>query len=347
MGGPIRLQSTQLKMTNMVVSPREAEQLIHGIRILYGIDIVAVVERRTVCGLVGTNSNWIWKPALDTDDERRLFDLARITHAIGGQGLSCAGPVPDKNGRFITVPYPGAKPGYLQMWLPGRHVNVKNQPERAGAIHAIAQLHLFGRHPAFQMTSTLNRGKLLPKLKMKQKTLQNVWAKASERTAVLAPFESYVRETMGQCIFEYENWLRTHQLVDTFCHRDLAPHNLLWHQTEKKEVPVSVIDFDHSGFDDELHDVLQFVSHTIFLSDCTASDLEQMVSHYREQTGLAEDRLELLWRLLSWPDILIRTVVEWCRHGYEPDKEIRLKYAVMKEERRRKLLKETTFARRF
>jgi Ser/Thr protein kinase RdoA (MazF antagonist) len=336
-----------MKMTKMGVSLWEAEQLIHGIRLSYGLDILAVVERRTVCGLVGTNVNWIWKPALENDDEQRLYDLARMTHYISQQGLPCGGPIPNRTGRFITIPYQGAKPGYLQMWLPGRHVNVTDKLERHAVIRAIAKLHMIGKLPVFQMGSSLHRGRLLSKLRMKQRTLQGIWSEANTRTMVLSPLESYIFGTMEHCIFEYENWLRKNGWMNTFCHRDLAPHNLLWNQSEDEEYAVSIIDFDHSGFDDPLHDVMQFTSHTIFLSNCTANDLEKMITTYAERTGLSNDRFELLCLLLRWPDILIRTVVEWYRHGYEQSKEIRVNHAVMKEEKRRQLLTEMLYARKF
>ncbi len=335
-----------MKMTNMVFSPWEAEQLINGIRLQYGLDIQGIVERRSVYGLIGKEVNWIWKPIGEVDDELRLYELASMTNHISQQGLLCGGPIPSLYGRFISVPYAGARPGFLQLWLPGRHVNAANTEERRSAIRAIGRLHGLGRTINLTAFKTLHRGGLLSKMKMKMRTMQEVWPQAKERAQILESIEPYIWHTMEQCIFEYESSVKHNFPAACFCHRDLAPHNLLWNSRESGDFAISIIDFDHSGYDDPIHDVIQFTSHCVFLSDCSASDIEQMVMDYTLEVNLPEERLQLLRHLLSWPDILIRTVVEWCRHGFEPEKKIRVIHAVRKEERRMQLLKEIDFARK-
>ncbi len=332
-----------MKMTDRVSQGREADWLAENIAHIYGLDIIAIVERRTVYGLVGKQNSWIWKPAEIQDDEERLYEISRITNYFGRQGLSWGNPLPSPMGRFIVIPYLGAKPGYLQKWLPGRHIDVTNVLERISAIRAIAKLHVLGASDGLIVNRELNRGRLLQKMRMKQRALLDVWKVARSAAPILTSIESHVWNTITGCISVYESSLLHQGCNLAFCHRDLAPHNLLWREADDGNLPgneaaISLIDFDHSGFDDPLHDLLQFTSHTLFLADCNPSELNQMVETYVTEAHLKASQVGLVWRMLSWPDILIRNVVEWSRHGYCQDKQIRIIHAVQREEKRMRLL---------
>ncbi len=343
MDGQRRSQFELMKMLEISAPYSEIEQLAQNIERIYGIQVDAIVVRRTVYGLVGKLSRWIWKSAGEQDDEERLQDLARMTHYLSKNGLTCAGPIQSGNGRLIASPYEGAKPGYLQSWIPGRHVEVTNRIERISSIRAIAKLHVLGSADKVQMNRRLQTGRLLSRMKMKQRTLRSIWITAKEKAPVLGVLESYIWRRITECISTYEAWLSQYGAPLAFCHRDLAPHNLLWQSNGRQngleeDGVVSFIDFDHAGFDDPIHDFLQFTSHSLFLADCTARDLQEMADIYTYETKLVAGRVRLLWQLLSWPDILIRNVIEWHRHGYERDKQIRIAHAVQKEEKRRQLL---------
>lgn len=313
----------------------------------YEIQIVATIERKTVLGIVDTNGRrWMWKKTQARDDEPRLRALAEMSSRLWPFGITMAAPVQNRYGRFLTVARNGQVVGFLQPWLEGRHVNVRLRRERHLAMEKIAWMHRHTQTVDRNERLLLQRGTLIGKLRMKEKTLMQVWPTVVQHCPELHTIEAAVWQEIRFCLKSYHRWWMEHgrqgQVSErnvpfqVFCHRDLAPHNLLW----QKDETVAFIDFDHAGYDDGLHDLLQWVSHTLYLADIQRDEIAEMVTRYTEVYPLKWDRVELLWKLLRWPDILIRTAIEWYRQGCPAERKHRLLHAVAKENLRWKRVAE-------
>lgn len=302
----------------------------------YGIQTVAVIRRRTVLGVVAEDGQrYIWKPLTLRDDEERLRALADLEPIFSNSMAPCALPLRTRAGAFIVELKEQKKRGYLQPWLSGRHVDVRVQQERLSVLKSLARVQKQSQLANRPGWSTLQRGTLYHKLRMKERALAKIWMSA---TSVYSPLKrmGHLVETQTMKVLQtYASYLanpRRQAVTDiAFCHRDLAPHNVLW----QADGTVAWIDFDHAGYDDMLHDAVQFASHTVFLtSKLTAEDFAQMLDTYATEADLTRERKELLWVLASWPDILVRTVIEWARRGCDPADTTRLEYAMACEKRK-------------
>jgi Ser/Thr protein kinase RdoA (MazF antagonist) len=303
----------------------------------YGLRLSAMIERRTVSGFVDSQGRkWLWKPAASHDDEERLAAIAHMVQQISPE-VSFAGPVPNQTGRFLSH-VTSEDVGYLQPWLFGRHVSPRVPLERVAAMATIGRLHQLTGQPRL-CRAELHRGSLMGKLRMKTKAVSAIWPELRAKSPLISSFEPMLRRRMEEILRTYEHAVHFPAVMSrksgpqSFCHRDLAPHNLLWQDGQ-----VALIDFDHAGFDDPLHDAIQFLSHCMFLSSMTPTELRELVTTYEETANLPEERRQLFRKLLAWPDIFIRTAVEWCRQGCPASREPRLLYAIQKEQRRTALL---------
>ncbi|MDP9727254.1 phosphotransferase [Alicyclobacillus tolerans] len=313
-----------------------AEGAIREIASYYGLNVIASIERRTVTGLITADGqNYVWKFAEEKDSEKRLAALSKVSQLLQEKGIRFAVALPNQNHVYLTRLHTIPSLGYLQPWLPGRHLNLGLPNERMAAIHALAQLHQI---PVQRMDASVlsHHTPLQQRIFLKARALSGVWKDACERCPPLEPFSVGVLKQVAQVLEEPAPFYR--QLVEfrqlSFCHRDLAPHNLLVGPAQE----VQLIDFDQSGLDDPLYDVAQIANHSLFLGNLQAGDWRKMMDAYVEAAHLSPLRERLLWRILAWPDILARSLVEWAKRGYPADDWARVHYALKCESKRRQLL---------
>jgi len=328
-GGRRRSPLTQIKLRQMIDSP----QLTRWAANHYGLVGTVVIQMKTVCGILCRDgTKYIFKCQAVRDTEVRMQSLARMGLQLRDAGVDTAMPIPNRDGRFLSALWDESGYGYLQPWSLGRHVNFSAADERIAAVRAIGQFHRACEASRLSALPGLNNGTLLRKLRMKQRTLTQVWGEACSRCPELMSISRQVFGSMDSCLQTYVSWLsqRQQQTFQTFCHRDLAPHNLLMQADGR----VVFIDFDHAGFDDPIHDVMQMASHSLFLADAQTDHFQQLYTAYTQSYALQPDRRALLWQLFAWPDVLIRTVVEWVRQGCSDSKRKRVRVAIAKERQR-------------
>jgi Ser/Thr protein kinase RdoA (MazF antagonist) len=246
---------------------RGAPTLSEALYAAFGVEVDAIVTLKTVTGVVGKDGmRYIWKPARPRDTERRLAVVARIAEAMSADGLPAAGPLASRHGERLIETDSG--PGYLQPWLPGRHVRLSDAEERLTAVCTVAQVHRWSRRVPFLADPHLGgpewqnvTGGVLPvKLRSKLQALHGVWGPAKDACPELAAVEKDVFRVSEEVVAAVEKAWQAHGgTCRTLCHRDLAPHNLLW---MTRAWPVSLIDFDHAGWDDPFLDFMQLLNHT-------------------------------------------------------------------------------------
>ncbi|WAH38416.1 phosphotransferase [Alicyclobacillus dauci] len=310
-------------------------ELVQAVSRWYGIDARAIVRRRTVQGIVAVDgSRYIWKPLSLRDDEERLAALAGLQDVFAESDTATALPLPTRDGHFIVRFSDQQGGGYLQPWLSGRHVEVAVRRERLAVIRSIARIQRSSQRLGFPHWSRLQRGTLLQKLRLKERAFSKIWTTLESEYAPLRAWKSKLQRQMQTVLQRYTAYLAEHQgQIKThfaFCHRDLAPHNVLFQPNKG----VAWIDFDHANYDDMLHDVMQFISHTTFLAQLSSEDFREMIDTYVEESEMSRDRTNLLWTLSAWPDILVRTLMEWYRNGCPADGVTRLDYAIACERRK-------------
>lgn len=315
------------------------------LRVTYGIEVEAVARLKTVFGLVADDGKrYVWKSARPRDTERRLSLLARIAERLSSTGLPAAGPLPTQVGAY-RVELPDGDSGYLQPWLPGRHVRFTEAAERLTTIATLAQVHHFSglltefAHPLVGGPEwhTLSGGSLETKLAEKWRVFQQVWPLACTREAELAELEEDVQTAVEGALYGVRaephspgSDSRWTQLGPRrcLCHRDVAPHNVLWAKTA---APVSLIDFDHAGWDDPLGDIMQVSNHTFALCDPGVRHFADVLDVYQRICPLSAERQVYAWNLLRFPDILVRAVMEWARDDYSAQGQRRVLDAMRKE----------------
>lgn len=294
--------------------------------------MVSVIQMKTVWGvLCQGGSRFIWKPASAEMSPARLYALHSVIHALQAMGNQLAGPLTNRQGGVWSVLRDGTE-GYLQPWFTGRHVDVGNKQERLSTLATVAHFHHHAASLQVQHGPELYRMTLYDKIHMKANTLRAIWPNLK----VAVPGVSEIEPVLGEVMEDVAD--AQHAFLDgcagvpplTFCHRDLAPHNVLYNGLHN----LSLIDFDQAGMDDPLIDVIQWSNHTVFLAGAERQHFTDMVAVYARALSLSTARQQLLWRLLRFPDILIRTASEWVKAGCPANKRHRLIHAIKREQRR-------------
>jgi Ser/Thr protein kinase RdoA (MazF antagonist) len=313
------------------------EKLVQHLWRSYGIQAQAIIRRRTVLGIVDEDGHaYIWKPARLGDDEARLAALAGLQSVYQASGTDVALPLRARSGRYLTRVSDADTAGYLQPWLTGRHVDVSVAKERLRVLSSLAAVQRASQQAGFPGQQVLTRGTLLGKLRMKEKALWRVWPTVEAAYPVLRHWRQPTERRMTYVLQSYKTYLARHH-DDTadiaFCHRDLAPHNVLC----QPEGRIGWIDFDHANYDDMLHDAIQFVGHTVFLAALSAEAYRELVETYVAAAEIDTERAQLLWTLTTWPDVLIRVCVEWVRQGCRKEGITRIDHAIACERKRMRL----------
>lgn len=306
----------------------------------YGLTMVALVRRRTVFGVVAEDGQrYVFKPLPTGDGESRLQALAKLESVFAEASAEAALPTLNRRGEYVVrIPYGNTHAfGYLQPWLRGRHVDVAKSIEREAVMQSLARFQRASQDAGWPAKEHLERGSLLHKFRVKQRALERIWPQAQRFLPQLTRVREDVFTRMSSAIHRYSSHVIA-QRGDTkwtqaFCHRDLAPHNVLWQQ----DGAVAWIDFDHAGYDDMLHDAMQFTSHCVYLGHLSQTDFNRLLTVYADEAMLSADRLYLLRDLTLWPDILIRAMIEWCRADFPPSGKHRVLYALRQERLKQQL----------
>lgn len=287
-----------------------------------------------------TGERYIWKRLQSPGALARFSAVAGVVAYLKSRGIHAAGPIPTKSGRLTcTVSHSVAngtvglnvgigtdgngKVGYLQPWLNGKHVDLAERTERLEALSTISAMHL-----ATPVGEALTQGMpsspveyplpslLAERLHKKHALLRSMWprliaavpaarplfdivfAGVDAALSAVSPFPELGRSVMRRC----------------WCHRDLAPHNMLWDGHS-----VALIDFDLAAPDDPLGDVAQVCNHALALGVVSGSEWMDMAHYYAESTNLSQPERTRLWHLLRFPDTLARAVSDWAQGGFPMD----------------------------
>jgi Ser/Thr protein kinase RdoA (MazF antagonist) len=308
------------------------EALFAGLTHGYGLRVQSLIGMKTVTGvLCQDGSRYIWKPASPGTTVERLRAIQHVTEQLEVRGVSLAGPLPNRWGSLLTALQTGAQ-GYLQPWFSGRHMNIRDRQEKLSGLAALAHLHC--SLPPLDMADVpaLYRPTLYDKMFLKTESLRNIWPRVQSAVPMLSDVEAelfvVVEDVLEAIQTHLHSWVG--HPVQRFCHRDVAPHNVLW----DGDCRVSFVDFDQAGLDDPLIDVIQWSNHAVFLNGGQDGHFHDIVKVYSDCSMLSAERRELLWRLLRFPDIFIRAASEWVRAGCPPDQRHRLIHAIHKEQNR-------------
>ncbi|MBF8378865.1 aminoglycoside phosphotransferase family protein [Alicyclobacillus mali] len=302
----------------------DAGEMADLVRRAYGIVPDAIVQKRTVWGIVAGASRYILKRARPQDCEERLRALADVLRHYPGVGVAAAMPLATRTG---TMRASDGRGGwfYLQPWLEGRHVDVRDESERLAVTRALARAQRAA--PPGGLDSALAAATLRDKWRAKLQLLERLKG---------MPVEAEIADSLNRIAARaravYASYLDgTRPLA--FCHRDLAPHNVLVGPGGS----VMFIDFDHAGYDDPFADPIQWVSHVAYLVPLCQSAYRRLWLTYAQAAELGDEELVSLVRLGAWPDIALRALAEAFRGG-EPERRVwRLRYAVRREEERARL----------
>jgi|GEM_PF-2830482 len=303
------------------------------LRQAYGIDVIGITERKSVVGITGEdNRRWVWKWANNWDTEDRLRTMAHITDKLNGLGVQFAGPVAAADGNYLTACDCQGR-GYLQPWFIGRHANLGSYRERRWVTAAVATLHQQSRMISPAVLGRMPVSPLSQRIERKRAALVHIWPLAVRHLPELLKMEAQVWETSHLCATAVQRWRPT--TPPCFCHRDLAAHNLLvLTGALETEVPVAFVDFDMSGFDSPPLDLLQICNHGLYFAEADERYFSDILEVYQEHAPLSAADRELLWLLFHFPDLLIRSLVEWVRAKCPEKGRWKVLLSMQKEHRR-------------
>lgn len=322
------------------------ESIARALEQAYGFRVSCIVRRRTVLGIVADDGRrFIFKPMSDRDDETRLAALAATRAIFQQAGVEAALPIANSAGRFAVRPVEaGMAAGYLQPWLLGQHIDLADREERICAIQSLARIQRQSIELGRPSLSMLHHSELLNKLRVKERAMHRIWPSAKLAYPLLGEVQNELFQRMSTAMQRYMSYLVRRQSASShalaFCHRDLAPHNILW----RGGGGVGLIDFDHASYDDMLHDAMQLIGHCVYLGRLTQDDFDDMLMIYAGEVGLSQQQLYLLRDLALWPDIAIRTVLELCRSGFPNRGQIRLAYALRQDSFKQQLVENSALS---
>jgi Ser/Thr protein kinase RdoA (MazF antagonist) len=312
----------------------------------YNVKVRCIVTLRTVYGIVSeTGERYIWKFISNDASRTRIERLAPVLQSLSSHGFRVAFPIPTLDGSIVTADNYG-RHGYLQPWLRGKHVNYEVGWERAEALATVARMHRTSQrilvHGFVPMAVPPPDGSLQHKLQLKRNALHDLWGKATTHLSELSTIELAVFEGCEQaCRAVTAGPWAPNPFLHAFCHRDLAPHNLILLHNEPK---VALIDFDISGIDDPFLDVMQIANHYVFSGRLKTGDLYHHVEIYLSNFPEQRERIRTLWDLLRFPDVILRALTEWRKANFAREHVQKVRSAI-NAERMRTATWKTDYAR--
>lgn len=342
---------------------RPSRALAQLLRDNYGIRAEACARVRTVLAIVEAGElRYVWKPLSTRTNIDSLKAVSRLARRLLARGIPTAGPIPMNDGGILGRSEDmGAGPsacGYLQRWLTGRQVAITSRQERLGAMAIISAMHR-----ELAATSLVKYGESLAsvagiraatsfdwhrrtgftqlpffrKTPMKQAFLRSALPTLTHAFPQLADLQVALLQSADAAVTALQSIVPiadvmggpTREQMVSWCHRDLAPHNLLW-----QEEVVGLIDFDQSAWDDPAGDAVQFLNHVLHADSVTKEDWWEVLDVYARLSGLSSAERWRLGELTRLPDLLIRAAAEWWRDRESPTKIARVAWAIGRERTR-------------
>lgn len=313
----------------------DAQMLGRDLEFAFPLEVESVIQMKTVFGIRSTSGEkFVWKFIEEGAPVKRLWHMQQVFERMGADGITFAAPIRTKRGA-LALKLADGRIGYLQRWLPGKTVSYARGPERTRALRTIARFHRIASKLPLAERSIPADTFLYEKLAAKRQVMTQLWKEAREKVPKLKGIERETFLAMDLGVRASKAWFpgRASQFprlqvpaIYTFCHRDLAPHNLV-----DMGDGVGIIDFDHAGLDDPFHDVMQISNHTVFVGMPSDSHFRDVVEEYLTENPQSPIRVQALWQLLRFPDILCRTVMEWGKLGFPENYRVRVLNAISKE----------------
>lgn len=311
---------------------------------LYGIEVKETVRLKSVIGVTAqSGERYIWKPALGDPQltTLRLEMVHRVSRLLWTRGFTAAFPIQNRRREWLSETGPGTY-GYLQPWLAGRHINLGSLQERLSAMATVGYLHRLSLGWPLHDWATFCGPQLVTKVSAKRQACLRVWPMvtgrcselAADQTALLAELEAGYQAVVWLSELTSSGPSTASDPVLVFCHRDLAPHNLLW---TDDGLDVSLIDFDLAGVDHPFTDVVQLANHTLSLTEPKPGLFRDLVSVHRRTAGWPAQVEPIIWQLFRFPDLLIRALVEWVNAGCPGTGKAKVIAAIDKERVRRQV----------
>jgi len=283
---------------------------------------------RTVYGVQTGGGAMILKSYRGDGMRRRLEALADALDALVRSGVEAAPYMRTRDG----LPYVKEEDGLwtMQPWLPGRHLSLRRRKERLEAARALAKLHKVPTGRMRERMFFLRVPPLWEKYRYRLERAQEASLKALDLGRLWRPYAEQARESLQRlqgtpCQRAQERDRKR----GTLCHRDPAPHNLIWAGKS-----AGIIDFDLAGYDARAHDLYQLLNHALYLNGWEEGLFREMILAYEEVLPLCGDNRQVLADLMLYPSLVIR---EWYDYGKTGDRKsllTRLNWAARQEERR-------------
>ena len=284
----------------------------------YGISVQAYQRLRSATGVIAENgTRYVWKPVKQRDAVTKLPEIEWLVTRLNDGGVLAAGPMMT-NQQHLFCRVEENRIGYLQPWLPGQHLDLREDEERLAAISTVSRMHAITAIPDgpalmnAEKPSVLSRPSLLVhRMVYKRQLVMRVWPQLLEQFPEWQTMSVPVMDGMARAIESANRDRLRLASPRSWCHRDLAPHNLLWDGQR-----IGMIDFDLAAIDDPLGDLLQICNHALYLGAVRdASEWFQMVHLYAVSTSVSEDERSRMKGLLQFPETLVRAITDWLHAG--------------------------------
>jgi len=262
--------------------------------------------------------------------KRRVDALADVLDCVLGAGVEVAPYMRTGDGTPYVVDRNLL--WTMQPWLPGRHLTLRVKAERQAGARALAALHRVPSGRRVERMFFLRVPPLWEKYRfrleraeasmLKEIALRDMWRPHVEQARICLQ-----RLQEGCALRAQERDARR----GTLCHRDPAPHNLIWQGSG-----AGLIDFDLAGSDARAHDLYQLLNHALYLNGWEPGLFQEMIEAYDRELPLCADNRRVLDELMRYPSLVIR---EWYDYGKTNDRRTlrtRLKWAMAQEEQRQR-----------
>ncbi|MCY0877226.1 MAG: phosphotransferase [Firmicutes bacterium] len=272
----------------------------------YGLRIRAVLPLRSVVGLITDTGKWMCKRYAPTQgmDRERLIAVAAVKEQLAKSGVGPA-YLHTLAGESIWS-YEG-DPVTVEPWLAGRHADFSVLSERIAAIQAVARLHAARVQSPYvlQHPPTLLQ-KLAYRLERADEAVQ-AGRLVGLTEAEWQKWRKYALETLHQLpIRDIADVTNVDRRRGIYCHRDLAPHNVLI----CSGAPARLIDFDLSGVETPVYDLHQLFGHIAYAAPGLPDVQGPMLDAYARLAPLTQRHQHVLRALDAFPALLLRELGE-------------------------------------
>jgi len=274
----------------------------------YGLRIRAVLPLRSVVGLLTDSGKWMCKRYTKKQGitVERLQAVAVVRAQLAAEGHGPA-YLPTLQGESLWQ-YAG-DPVTVEPWLAGRHADLSVSAERLAAVQAVARLHTARVLPPYALRHPPT---LMQKLAWRLERADELFARGHligltkvEWTLWRERAEETLRAISATELTELTAIDRARII---YCHRDLAPHNVLI----KAGSPARLIDYDLSGVDTPIYDLHQLLGHIAFSVRGSSDYAAPMLQAYARLAPLSDRHAQVLVALAPFPGLLLRELGETC-----------------------------------